>query len=59
MHAMPGSRDAALILMDYSAAFPSLVHEWILHIPHARRVPEQIVRVIASIYAPGPAHCVF
>ena len=59
LHAMSGARDAALILMDYSAAFPSLFHEWIFRILRVMGVPENIVCLISSIYALGPAHVVF
>ena len=42
--------DPAFLLTDFSAAFPSLLHDWIFYVLHAMGIPSWILRFFLFLY---------
>ena len=55
VHQMVNDKDNGIMLMDFGAAFPSLLHAWILFVLGCMGIDDRILRFFAALYADSSA----
>ena len=46
---------ACIVLFDFAAAFPSVIHKWIRMVLHAAEAPEGLINVFEAMYSKNVA----
>ena len=47
--------DPGLIMLDFGAAFPSLLHEWLFFVLESMHIPANLLAFLRGIYSSGPS----